>query len=176
MWRISYSRKVAAKLGCTLTMPFQSVDVTQERREPAIYSTRSLLIICRAATLSRTLGPIGPCHAHPSQSATLDCLTADGVALIGDAAGFTDPIVGHGLSVTLRDARVVGDTLLADSDWSAACFSAYQGERRELVRRIDCIARFSSTLFVNFVDNEQRARALTRMEEKPELGQLLMAI
>ncbi len=119
--------------------------------------------------------PIGPCHAYPSQAATLDCLSADGVVLIGDAAGFTDPIVGQGLSVTLRDARVVRDALLANSDWSTACFSAYQGERRELARRIECIARFASTLFVNFVDNEQRARAFGRMGEKPELNALLMA-
>ena len=95
--------------------------------------------------------------------------------LIGDAAGFTDPLVGQGLSVTLRDALLVRDALLANSDWSTACFSAYQGERRELARRIEWIARFASTLFVNFVDNEQRARAFGRMGEKPELNALLMA-
>ena len=119
--------------------------------------------------------PIGPCHAYPSQDATLDCLSTDGVVLIGDAAGFTDPIVGQGLSSALRDARLVRDALLAGSDWSTACFSGYQEEHRERVRRIACIARFASTLFVTFEDHAQRARALGRMGEKPELGGLLMA-
>ena len=44
----------------------------------------------------------------------------DGVALIGDAAGTSDPAYGCGLSLTLRDVRVLRDHLRAESDWRRA--------------------------------------------------------
>jgi menaquinone-9 beta-reductase len=45
----------------------------------------------------------------------------DGVVLIGDAAGASDPIWGQGLSLTCRDARVLTDLLRESQDWPAAC-------------------------------------------------------
>ena len=49
----------------------------------------------------------------------------DGVVLIGDAAGATDPTWGEGLARTLRDVRLLRDRLLADNDWDrgAAAFA-----------------------------------------------------
>jgi 2-polyprenyl-6-methoxyphenol hydroxylase-like FAD-dependent oxidoreductase len=44
----------------------------------------------------------------------------DGVALIGDAASSSDPSWGQGLSLTVRDARVLRDALVATDDWDAA--------------------------------------------------------
>lgn len=44
----------------------------------------------------------------------------DGVALAGDAASSNDPSWGQGLSLALRDARVLSDELLAGADWHAA--------------------------------------------------------
>jgi 2-polyprenyl-6-methoxyphenol hydroxylase-like FAD-dependent oxidoreductase len=44
----------------------------------------------------------------------------DGEALIGDAAAASDPSWGQGLSLTLRDARVLRDHLLATNDWETA--------------------------------------------------------
>ena len=44
----------------------------------------------------------------------------DGVALIGDAAAASDPTHGQGLSLALRDVRVLRDQLLSNSDWDAA--------------------------------------------------------
>jgi 2-polyprenyl-6-methoxyphenol hydroxylase-like FAD-dependent oxidoreductase len=44
----------------------------------------------------------------------------DGVALIGDAAATSDPCWGQGLSLTVRDVRVLKDHLLANDDWGAA--------------------------------------------------------
>jgi 2-polyprenyl-6-methoxyphenol hydroxylase-like FAD-dependent oxidoreductase len=51
----------------------------------------------------------------------------NGIALIGDAAASSDPTFGQGLSLTVRDVRVLRDYLLADNDWDAAC-NAYAGE------------------------------------------------
>ncbi len=44
----------------------------------------------------------------------------DHVALVGDAATTSDPSWGQGLSLTLRDVRVLRDRLLADDDWDRA--------------------------------------------------------
>lgn len=43
-----------------------------------------------------------------------------GVALLGDAASTSDPTFGQGMATTLRDARVLRDVLLAQSDWDQA--------------------------------------------------------
>ncbi len=50
-----------------------------------------------------------------------------GVVLIGDAAASNDPCFGCGLSLTLRDVRVLADHLLATSDWTEAA-DAYAKE------------------------------------------------
>jgi 2-polyprenyl-6-methoxyphenol hydroxylase-like FAD-dependent oxidoreductase len=44
----------------------------------------------------------------------------NGVALIGDAAATSDPTHGQGMSLTLRDARVLRDALLHSQNWEEA--------------------------------------------------------
>jgi 2-polyprenyl-6-methoxyphenol hydroxylase-like FAD-dependent oxidoreductase len=44
----------------------------------------------------------------------------DGVALVGDAAATSDPTWGQGMSLTLRDVRLLRDALSASDDWDAA--------------------------------------------------------
>jgi 2-polyprenyl-6-methoxyphenol hydroxylase-like FAD-dependent oxidoreductase len=53
--------------------------------------------------------PAGPCHSYPNEDTWTDEPYADGVVLIGDAAGHNDPIIGQGLSITYRDVRTVRD-------------------------------------------------------------------
>jgi 2-polyprenyl-6-methoxyphenol hydroxylase-like FAD-dependent oxidoreductase len=43
-----------------------------------------------------------------------------GVALVGDAAASNNPCFGFGLSLTVRDVRVLRDQLLAHGDWEVA--------------------------------------------------------
>ncbi len=45
--------------------------------------------------------------------------------LIGDAAGWNDPIIGQGLSIALRDARIIAEILRAAADWSLDAFAPY---------------------------------------------------
>jgi menaquinone-9 beta-reductase len=44
----------------------------------------------------------------------------DGIVLIGDAAGASDPAFGSGLGLTLRDVRMLRDNLLEEPDWRIA--------------------------------------------------------
>ena len=122
--------------------------------------------------------PAGPCRTYPSQDAWLDQPYCEGVVLIGDAAGYNDPIIGQGLSITLRDARIVGEILTGSEAWSAGCFEPYASERRERLRRLRASAAFATSLNARFEprDLERRGRAFGRIAADPSLLMPLLAI
>lgn len=68
----------------------------------------------------------GPVGFFPANDVRADRLAGDGVVLVGDAAGATDPSQGHGLSLAFRDARELSEALRDDGDWirAAATFAA----------------------------------------------------
>ena len=58
----------------------------------------------------------------------------DGAMLVGDAAGFIDPITGEGISIALASARVAAPVIahaLRTGDTSVAALTAYERERRK---------------------------------------------
>jgi 2-polyprenyl-6-methoxyphenol hydroxylase-like FAD-dependent oxidoreductase len=66
---------------------------------------------------------IGPLATFDTEMRWIDDPRDDGLVLIGDAAGYTDPTWGQGLSLGFRDARVLGEALVASDDWAAAVAS-----------------------------------------------------
>jgi len=86
--------------------------------------------------LLATAEPAGPCSYYMGSDARVDNPAVEGAVLVGDAAGWSDPIIGEGLSVALRDARSVTEALLANDDWSVAAFEPYAVERTERMRRL----------------------------------------
>jgi 2-polyprenyl-6-methoxyphenol hydroxylase-like FAD-dependent oxidoreductase len=62
----------------------------------------------------------GPLATFDGADNWVDHPYREGIALIGDAAATSDPTWGQGLSLALRDARVLTDFLRADDDWDAA--------------------------------------------------------
>jgi 2-polyprenyl-6-methoxyphenol hydroxylase-like FAD-dependent oxidoreductase len=62
----------------------------------------------------------GPLASFEAASWWVDTPYRDGVALIGDAAAAPDPCFGNGLSMALRDARLLRDCLLEEADWDSA--------------------------------------------------------
>lgn len=114
----------------------------------------------------------GPCHSVPNQSTWTDSPVAEGVVLIGDAAGFNDPIVGQGLSISLRDVRIVGELLLGNDEWQPELFAPYVEERAERMRRLRFAARLDSVIHAEF-GPEATARKLRIREARrknPLLG------
>ena len=89
--------------------------------------------------------PIGPCAAYPMQDTWTDTVSTEGAVLIGDAAGHSDPVIGQGLAVALRDARSIAEVLLGRYDWPPSVFGAYIAERAERMRRL----RFAAQLFTD---------------------------
>jgi 2-polyprenyl-6-methoxyphenol hydroxylase-like FAD-dependent oxidoreductase len=122
--------------------------------------------------------PAGPCNSYPNEDTWTDRPYGEGVALVGDAAGSNDPIIGQGLSITLRDVRQVRDAVLGTRDWSSALFVPYAAERAERMRRL----RFSASL-ISVLQNEfgpaardRRRRARERQLQDPRLLLPLMAV
>jgi 2-polyprenyl-6-methoxyphenol hydroxylase-like FAD-dependent oxidoreductase len=115
--------------------------------------------------------PAGPCQSYGNEDTWTDVPAADGVVLIGDAAGHNDPIIGQGLSITLRDVRLVRDVLLAGGDWSLAAFAPYAEERRERLRRLRFVAALDSSLENEFgpAAEARRLRARRLQAEDPSL-------
>jgi 2-polyprenyl-6-methoxyphenol hydroxylase-like FAD-dependent oxidoreductase len=77
----------------------------------------------------------------------VDPACKDGIALVGDAAATSDPTWGQGLSLTLRDARVLRDALLAERDWDAAGH-AYAEARRGYHERVRTAVSWFTQVFL----------------------------
>ena len=67
--------------------------------------------------------PAGPLATFDGRTTWAESAYLDGVALLGDAAANTDPTWGQGLSMALRDARVLKEQLLSHDDWDEAGMS-----------------------------------------------------
>ncbi len=120
--------------------------------------------------------PAGPCHAYPNEDAWTETPYAPGMALIGDAAGWNDPIIGQGLSITYRDVRIVSEILRAGDDWSPDAFAPYAEERGERMRRLRFAASIQAAVLNEFGEEarQRRLRAVERQAANPllQLAQL----
>lgn len=120
--------------------------------------------------------PAGPCNSYPNEDSWTDQPYRDGLVLIGDAAGSNDPIIGQGLSITMRDVRLVCDLLLGEPVWSAALFEPYARERAERMRRLRFSASVVSTLNNEFGATARERRRLVRERQMQDPTLLLPLI
>jgi len=102
--------------------------------------------------------PAGPCATYPGDDTWTDTPYEEGVVLIGDAAGHNDPIVGQGLSIALRDARIVRDLILAGAR-QPRDFAPYGEERSGRMERLRLIADVISVSQAEDADNRPARRA-----------------
>lgn len=116
--------------------------------------------------------PAGPLMAYFNNDSWTDEPFTEGAVLVGDAAGWNDPIIGLGLSITYRDVRIVSDILKASDDWSAKAFAPYAQERFERMRRLRFAASMQSALDAEFGEaaRERRRRYHERSAADPSIG------
>ncbi len=101
--------------------------------------------------------PIGPLFSYFNNDAWTDEPFAPGVVLVGDAAGWNDPLIGMGLSITYRDVRIVSELLKGSDDWACLSFAPYAEERAERMRRLRFAAKITAALDMEF-DEAAKAR------------------
>jgi 2-polyprenyl-6-methoxyphenol hydroxylase-like FAD-dependent oxidoreductase len=83
--------------------------------------------------------PAGPCATYPGDDTWTSTPYSHGVVLVGDAAGHNDPIIGQGLSIALRDVRIVRDLVLEGAR-KPEDFTSYGQERAARMERLRLIA------------------------------------
>jgi 2-polyprenyl-6-methoxyphenol hydroxylase-like FAD-dependent oxidoreductase len=89
---------------------------------------------------------IGPLAAFDAGYMWVDHPYRDGVALIGEAAAVSDPSFGQGMSLSLRDARVLRDALIADSDWDRAA-NSYADQHDKYFQAMHTVCCWFRSLF-----------------------------
>ncbi|MCW0212246.1 MAG: FAD-dependent monooxygenase [Pseudonocardia sp.] len=122
-----------------------------------------------------TAEPAGPCAFYPmTDSWTTREPVGPGVVLVGDAAGWNDPVIGQGLSIALRDVRLVADLVLAGEEG----FGPYVAERRERMRRLRVTAAVVTDLTCTFSPRgiARRAAFQAAVGQDPSLGGPRMAV
>ena len=112
--------------------------------------------------------PSGPLATFEGADNWIEHPYRDGIALIGDAATATDPSWGQGLSLTLRDASVIRDALLANDDWDAAG-DAYAAEHDRYVHVLRTVMSWMTSFFYDTgpQGDARRAQSFPKMMEDP---------
>lgn len=122
--------------------------------------------------------PAGPLFSYVNADAWTDRPDVEGAVLVGDAAGWNDPILGLGLSITYRDVRIVSELLKAGDDWSALDFTPYAEERAERLRRLRFVAKLQAALDMEFGEaaRERRRSHFARASADPSLRAHAVAV
>jgi 2-polyprenyl-6-methoxyphenol hydroxylase-like FAD-dependent oxidoreductase len=116
---------------------------------------------------------ISGCATYANEATWVDePACAPGVVLVADAAGWDDPITGQGLSIALRDVRLVTELLVERDDWSPAALAPYGAERAERMRRLRFASSMTSELANTFGPeaDARRARFEARAAEDGSIG------
>lgn len=110
--------------------------------------------------------PAGPLASFNSACSWVERPYKNGVALIGDAAGATDPMWGQGLSITVRDVRILRDQLFKYEDWNEAG-RAYAEEHDKYFNVMNTVLNWFERLFIETGPeaDARRAQALPLWRE-----------
>jgi len=119
-----------------------------------------------AAALYNGAKALGPLASFDVSESWVAHPYSDGVALIGDAAGTSDPSFGQGLNLTLRDVRILRDELSRNPDWDAAGHR-YAEQHGEYFKNCHTVEGWLRTLF----QDPSPAAAAARQRAMPLIGQ-----
>lgn len=113
--------------------------------------------------------PKGPLASFDMTETWVDHPYKEGIALIGDAAGSSDPTWGQGLSLTARDVQVLANNLASLNDWEAAGHAYAHAHDEYLSRSIKVGGWLSDLFFAQSAEADAlRARALPLIAAEPD--------
>lgn len=103
-------------------------------------------------------------------------VVADGVLLVGDAAGFLDGITGEGMSLTLTSARLAADVLhgaLRDDDLSARRLAPYAAARRRAARDLTLLTEI---VLAGIRNRRLARRVVAGLARHPDVFQRILGV
>ena len=101
---------------------------------------------------------IGPLATFNGADSWVEHPYKDGLALIGDAGASSDPTWGEGLSLVMRDVRVLRDDLLNHDNWDAAGH-AYAEEHDRHYGVVHTLDNWFSDFFLTLSPEAEARRA-----------------
>ncbi|MFC8453789.1 FAD-dependent oxidoreductase [Kitasatospora sp. NPDC057223] len=108
--------------------------------------------------------PSASCAFYPMNDSWTDSPYVPGAVLVGDAAGWSDPVIGQGLSIALKDARMVRDALRSAPQWSPGIFGPYAEERALRMSRLRISGSVRTTVNMTFTpEGRARRRAYAKL-------------
>jgi len=121
-----------------------------------------------SATLFEHARQVGPLATFACAHRWVDHPYRDGVALVGDSATSSDPTWGQGLSLTMRDARVLRNHLMHSDDWDAAGH-AYAEEHDGYAGRMHTFHQWMTAMYLATGPDAdaRRARAMPLIAQDP---------
>lgn len=120
----------------------------------------------------------GPCRTFPADDTWTNCPFAEGVVLLGDAAGRTNPLIGQGLALALRDVRALADGLLQQPRWGTALLADYGRQHAKRLHRARFLGQLHAEVWVAFgPEARERRRCLEqRLQQQPDLTSAVIGI
>ena len=110
----------------------------------------------------------GPLATFSGADSWVEHPYSNDIALIGDAAATSDPSWEQGMSLTLRDVRVLRDALIANENWDRAAHT-YASEHDRYYRAVHTWEDWLTDFFFGISEEARarRARALPLIAEDP---------
>ena len=132
------------------------------------FSSESAKVFPQMSEIYEGAKCIGPLTSFDVSDAWVEHPYRQGVALVGDAAATSDPTFGQGLSLALRDARVLRDELSRTCDWESAG-NDYAEKHRKYFGVAHTVEGWFRTLFQDPSPQAVllRAEAMPRIVEDP---------
>ena len=143
--RVPEGRLLLFPIGASHTRVYYMADRARAGGPRSKQVAAEILDVCRAELepawfVNATAA--GPAASFPNACRWVPHPGAEGLVLIGDAAGAGDPSIGQGLSVTVRDVRELSRGMLRRSCWEEA-MDAYARERLRYFQTQRMIARWT---------------------------------
>ena len=143
--RVRHGRLLLFPIDETHTRVYYMAGLSQARTLRGRGASEEILAVCRKELPPRWFSgatPAGPSATFPNSDRWVPHPWSGAVVLVGDAAGISDPSIGQGLSVALRDVRELKDRLLGKAVFAEAC-ARYACERLRYFHTQRMIARWT---------------------------------